>query len=71
MSRQASTVPAFMQSNFPRLAGRPVDYEAVKARAYHDQGIAIIDLTDSRIPWQDRQIIEMACKRLYGGPSKG
>lgn len=37
-----------------------------KRNAFHDQGIAIIDLTDSRIPWKDREIIEGACQRLYG-----
>lgn len=55
-----------MQTNFPRLAGKPVDYEAVKARAFHDQGLAIIDLSDNRIPWQDRELIEAACRKLYG-----
>lgn len=64
---RTQTAPAFMQlrTNAP-MPGRPVDYEGIKARAYHDQGIAIIDLADSRIPWQDREIIEMACKKLYG-----
>lgn len=56
-----------LASNYPTsLAGKPVDYEAVKRRAYLDQGIAIIDLSDRRIPWQDREIIEGACKRIYG-----
>lgn len=54
-------------TNFPTgMVGREVDYEAVKRNAYHDQGIAIIDLSDSRIPWPDREIIEGACRRLYG-----
>ena len=56
-----------LATNYPtRNMGRAIDYEAVKRNAYHDQGIAIIDLTDSRIPWQDREIIEGACRRLYG-----
>jgi hypothetical protein len=54
-------------TNFPTgMVGRGVDYEAVKRNAYHDQGIAIIDLSDSRIPWPDREIIDGACRRLYG-----
>lgn len=56
-----------LATNFPsRKIGSEVDYEAIKRYAYHDQGIAIIDLADSRIPWQDREIIEGACRRLYG-----
>ena len=58
-----------LPTNYPAgMIGRAVDYEAVKRNAYHDQGIAIIDLTDSRIPWQDREIIEGACRKLYGQP---
>lgn len=56
-----------LATNYPsRKVGSSVDYEAIKRNAFHDQGIAIIDLTDSRIPWQDREIIEGACRRLYG-----
>jgi hypothetical protein len=55
-----------LRTNFPRLAGRPVDYEAVKAQAFHDQNIAVIDLNDSRIAWPDREIIKQACQKLYG-----
>lgn len=55
-----------MRSNFPRLSGKAVDYEAIKRNAYLDQGIAIIDLTDSRIAWPDRELVEQLCKRLYG-----
>lgn len=55
-----------LRTNFPRLAGNPVDYEAVKAKAFHEQKIAVIDLNDSRIAWPDREIIEQACRKLYG-----
>lgn len=55
-----------LRTNFPRLAGRPIDYEAVKAKAFHDQNIAVIDLNDSRIAWPDREIITQACRKLYG-----
>lgn len=58
-----------LRSNYPS-PGKSIDYEAVKARAYHDQGVAIIDLTDSRIPWPDREIIERACERIYGKKAK-
>lgn len=55
-----------MKTNFPQLAGSPVDYEHIKRQAYRDQRIAIIDLTDSRIPWQDRELLEQMCQRIYG-----
>ena len=60
-----------MQSNFPKLGGKAVDYEAVKRNAYHDQGIAIIDLTDSRIPWPDRELLIGMCERIYGKSKSG
>jgi hypothetical protein len=54
-------------TNFPsRKIGSEVDYEAIKRSAFHDQGIAIIDLTDRRIPWDTREIIEGACGKLCG-----
>lgn len=60
-----------LATNYPsRKIGSTVDYEAIKRNAYHDQGIAIIDLTDSRIPWQDREIIEgpvRSCMDRRGG----
>lgn len=46
--------------------GRSIDYEALKRNAYHDQGIAIIDLTDSRIPWPIRELLQQECQRIYG-----
>jgi hypothetical protein len=56
-----------LATNYPsRKIGSEIDYEAIKRNAYHDQGIAIIDLTDIRIPWDTREIIEGACRRLYG-----
>lgn len=56
-----------MRTNYPRRdIGREIDYEAIKRNAYHDQGIAVIDLADSRIPWDIREIIEGACRKLYG-----
>jgi hypothetical protein len=56
-----------MRTNYPTdQIGRPMDKEAIKRQAYLDQRIAVIDLNDSRIPWEDREIIEGACRRLYG-----
>lgn len=56
-----------LATNYPsRKIGSTVDYEAIKRNAFHDQGIAIIDLTDSRIPWQDRALLEVMCQRIYG-----
>lgn len=54
-----------IRTNYP-ATGKAIDYEAIKRNAYHDQGVAIIDLTDSRIPWPDREIIQAACERIYG-----
>lgn len=60
-----------LATNYPsRKVGSSIDYEAIKRNAFHDQGIAIIDLTDSRIPWDTREIIEGACRRLYGQKRK-
>jgi hypothetical protein len=55
-----------MRTNFPRLAGKSIDYEAIKRSAFHDHGIAIINLNDSRIAWADRELMEQLCRRIYG-----
>lgn len=45
-----------LAANYPtQSTGRAIDYEAINKNVCLDQGIAIIDLTDSSIPWQDRE----------------
>jgi hypothetical protein len=59
-----------LRTNFPGLGGKPVDYESIKRIAFHDHGIAIINLSDSRIAWADRELLEQMCQRIYGTREK-
>ncbi|WPE19949.1 hypothetical protein [Shinella zoogloeoides] len=43
-----------------------VDYEAMKKNAFHDQDILIVNIRDSKLPWQDRELLASIGERLYG-----
>jgi len=43
-----------------------VDYDAVKANAFKDQGVLVVNVDDPRLPWQDRILLEQIGTRLYG-----
>lgn len=50
----------------PLNLSRSVDYDAVKANAFKDQGILIIQVDDTRLPWQERELLSQIGARLYG-----
>jgi hypothetical protein len=48
-----------MRTNYPmRDIGREVDYEAMKRRAFIDQGILVAKLDDPRLNSFERQFLE-------------
>lgn len=56
-----------MRTNYPtREIGRPMDTEAIKRNAYHDQQIAVIDLKHPKLSWVDREEIERVASKIYG-----
>ncbi len=48
-----------------------VDYDAIKKNAYRDQDILIVNVNDTKLPWQEREILMAIGERLYGKPSAG
>lgn len=56
-----------MRSNYPtREIGRPMDTEAIKRRAFEDQGIVVAKVDDPRLNDWDRQFLKNIGNRLYG-----
>jgi hypothetical protein len=43
-----------------------VDYDAIKKNAFHDQDILIVNINDTKLPWQDRELLKSIGERLYG-----
>lgn len=56
-----------LQTNFPRLKGNSVDYEALKRRGYRDQGIIVAKIDDPRLDAFERQYLINLGEKLYGG----
>lgn len=50
----------------PLHGSRTVDYDAMKKNAFHDQDILIVSVTDTNLPWQDRELLISIGERLYG-----
>lgn len=56
-----------LATNFPnRLAGRPVNYEAIKASAFADQGIVVASINDPRLDAFERQYLQNIGNKLFG-----
>lgn len=54
-----------MRTNYPtREIGRQVDYEAMKRRAYIDQGIVVAKLDDPRLNDFDRQYLKNLANKI-------
>ena len=45
---------------------KSIDYEAVKKNAFFDQDILIVNINDTKLPWQDRELLKTIGERLYG-----
>lgn len=47
-----------------------VDVTFMKHRAYHDQGILIVNVDDSKLGWDERQMLMNIGAKLYGKKDK-
>lgn len=50
----------------PLNISKSIDYAAVKANAFRDQGILIINIDQDKLPWQEKELLEQIGARLYG-----
>jgi len=56
-----------MRSNYPtREIGRQIDTEAIKRRAFENQGIVVANVDDPRLSWVDREELRRIGEKLYG-----
>lgn len=54
-----------------RLSNQPpttINYNRVKASAFHDNRILIVSLDDPNLSWPDRILLEQIGERLHGRP---
>lgn len=56
-----------------RLQPEPIDLEALKRRGWRDQHILVVDASDERLDFIEREIVRRIGERLYGqgGPRHG
>lgn len=50
----------------PNRGPNAVDYDAIKKNAFRDQDILIVNINDTKLPWQERDLLKMIGERLYG-----
>ncbi|TCU34150.1 hypothetical protein [Rhizobium azibense] len=50
----------------PLRGPNSVDYDAIKKNAFHDQSVLIVNINDTKLPWQDRELLKVIGERLYG-----
>jgi hypothetical protein len=56
-----------MRTNYPtRELGRTVDYEAMKRRAFEDQGVVVAKLDDPRFDEFERQFLRNIGNKIFG-----
>lgn len=50
----------------PLNVANNVDYEVMKRRAFHDQGVLVVSIADPRLTWAERELVRQLGERLYG-----
>lgn len=54
-----------LRTNAPQ-PGRTINYESIKASAFHQDGIVVVNLHDPRLTWVDREEAKRIGTKLYG-----
>ena len=49
-----------------RMQPEPTDLEAMKQRGWHDQHILVVNATDERLDFIEREFVKRIGERLYG-----
>jgi hypothetical protein len=49
-----------------RLLPEPTDLEAVKRAGWRNQGILVVSVSDRRLDWMERELLQRIGERLYG-----
>lgn len=56
------------QSALGRAQPEAMDTEAIKQHGWREQRILVVQLTDERLDWLEREIVRRIGERLYGAP---
>lgn len=59
--------PAPLRSSFRSTP--PYDKESVKRAGWHEQGILVVSLDDTRLSWLEREMLRQIGARFYELPS--
>lgn len=64
--------PSRYPSPLGRMQPNPVDLDAVKQRGWQDQHILVVNESDARLDFVEREIVRRIGERLYGsrGPRR-
>ncbi|ASJ23841.1 hypothetical protein LH462_15150 [Laribacter hongkongensis] len=54
-----------------RFQPETTDLEAMKQRGWRDQRILVVNASDERLDFIEREIVRRIGERLYGGPRHG
>ena len=54
-----------------RLQPEHTDLSAIKEKGWRDQGILVVNATDERLDFVEREIVRRIGERLYGGQGHG
>lgn len=54
----------------PNRGPNSIDFDAIKKNAFHDQDILVVNINDTKLPWQDRELLKGIGERLYGKKSR-
>lgn len=55
-----------LRSPLGKLQPTKLDVEKIKRTGWADHGILVVNLTDSRLSWIDREFVEQLGNKLYG-----
>lgn len=58
--------PSRYPSPLGRMQPEPVDLDAVKQRGWQDQHILVVNESDARLDFVEREIVRRIGERLYG-----
>ena len=58
--------PSPPRSALGRLMPIAMDTEAIKRDGWQKHGILAVDITDPRIGWMEREVLQQTGERIYG-----
>lgn len=54
-----------------RLQANPMDTDAIKKEAFHNDRILVVNLDEPRLTWMEAQVVEGIGEKLFGRTRNG